>query len=296
MKGFVKGYTKAVTNLERTFEDAVKTTLKPDATQADIDEAWAKVSQASQDTNQTARDAAREEWREHVLKNLQDSGMSKEEAEKWFIDHWEKVKSMADKGIKYASKAGLAAKAGALALFAAVTALVGSVLSKESFDSGQQTRQWSSRMDRTIDQARTMDQLSVSQQEFMQMGNTLSLSAQIPPEAFQPPAAAAAAPAPPAPAPAPAALPAPVAAVAGNPVQVEVNNNGRTYTGRTTIREFYRAVPQARPQIQWHIEHDYDNPAWYRLGPQPQDNWHDSPNHHVNIDVDAGFASAHFHM
>lgn len=292
MKGFVEGLTKSVTNLERSFEEAAKTAIRPDASAADVKEAWERVVETAQDTNQTVSNAAREEWREHVLKGLEESGMSKEEAEKWFLDRWNKVKSLADKGIRLAPKAGLTAKAGAFAIFAAVSAVVGLVLSQDSFNSGQQMGRWSSGFDRRMYQARAEDQLAVSQQEFMQMGNLLSPSANIPPEAFEAPEVAAA----PVAAAPEVELPVSVAAVAANPVQVEVVNNGQTYTGQTTVRQFYRAVPQARPQIQWHIEHGYDSPAWYRLDTPPLDNWHSSPPHHVNIDVNAGFASAHFHM
>lgn len=294
MKGFVEGITKSVTNLERTFEETVRTgVIRPDSTEADSS-VWEKVVKAAQDTDATARDAARKEWREHVLKSLEDSGMSKEEAEKWFFDRWNTVKSLADEGIQYAPKIGLAAKATALAIFAAVTALVGTVLSGGAFNSGQQTRQWSNEFDRRMDQVRYQDQLTMNQQEFMQMGTLLSPSANIPAAAFQPPAIAAV---PRAVAVEPeVALPASVAAVADNPVQVEIVNNGSTYTGQTTVRQFYRAVPQARPQIQWHIDHGYDHPEWYRLDTQPLGNWRNSPAHHVNIDINAGFASAHFHM
>jgi hypothetical protein len=88
-------------------------------------------------------------------------------------------------------------------------------------------------------------------------------------------------------------MPAAVAAIAQAPVQVEVQNGASTYTGTTTVSQFYRAVPQARPAIEnhaFHIEHGYDKPT----------NWNqivrDAYEHHVNIDVNAGFASAHFHM
>lgn len=304
MKGFVQGVTKSVTRVEQAFERAANKTVQqlsnPNAvSQADVDDAWQDFRDTCKDTESTASDSAREEFREHITKGMQEAGMARDEAEKWFEQKWADAKDLADKGIKYAPEAGRFAWGSALRAFAFVAATVGAIGVYFGIDAnkeGEQARETLNRSNLELDQARMQIQLAMNTEEFMRMGSALNIP-NIPPEVFVPPAAAAAAaPAPPPP-PVAAPLPAPVAAIAEAPVQVEVTNGASTYRGTTTVRQFYRAVPQARPAIEnhaFHIEHDYDKPTdWSKIG--REDNWRDQQ-HHVNIDVDAGFASAHFHM
>jgi hypothetical protein len=301
MKGFVEGVTKAVTRVEQAFERAANKTIQqisdPKAvSQADVDDAWREFRDVCKETESTASSAARDEFKEHITKGMREAGMGKEEAEKWFEQKWVDVKNLADKGIKYAPEAAKVAKRSFLSGLAFVVATVGAIGIYFGIDAnkeGEKARENLNQSNLALDQARMHIQLAMSTEEFMRMGNSLNVP-NIPPEVFAPPQAVAA---PAAALPAAVAMPAAVAAIAEAPVQVEVNNGTSTYTGTTNVREFYRSVPQARPAIEnhaFHIEHDYDKPTdWSKVG--RDDNWREQQ-HHVNIDVDAGFASAHFHM
>ncbi len=308
MKGFVDGFTKAVTKAEQTFEKAARKTAEQLADprsvpQSDVDDAWREFADACKDTESTVSDAAREEFKEHILKNMQAAGMSKEEAEKWFEQKWTDVKDLADKGIQYAPKAGLAIKMAGLAVAAAVVGGIGLIFAPTASNQGQKFAENMGRDNVMLAQVEANVQLSVSAERFAEMGSLLNIP-EVPPSAFQVPEAAAAQPAMPVAAaavPAPIALPAPVEAIANVPVAVEVNNGSNTYRGRTNVGDVYRTVPEAREQIEHYtstIQHDYIdksllNPNRVPDEPrEPERSWQ----HHVNIDVDAGFASAHFHM
>jgi hypothetical protein len=302
MKGFVQGITKSVTRAEQAFERAATKTAQqlssPNAvSQPDVDEAWQEFRDACRDTESIASDSAREEFREHITKCMQEAGMSKAEAEKWFAQKWMDVQKLAEKGRKYGPEAARSAGSSVLRAFVFVAATVGAIGVYFGIDAnkqGDQARQSLNRGNLQLDQARMNIELSMSTEEFTSMGGTLNIP-NIPPEVFSPPAAPAAAAPPPLPAAAP--MPAAVAAIAQAPVQVEVQNGASTYTGTTTVSQFYRAVPQARPAIEnhaFHIEHGYDKPTnWNQI---VRDAYEHQQQHHVNIDVNAGFASAHFHM
>src|SRR5205807_9604788 len=74
----------------------------------------------------------------------------------------------------------------------------------------------------------------------------------------------------------PEIMPSAVAAVAKQPVAVEVTNASGTHSFTSNIGTVYRSVPQ---EAQHKIDHDYDHP---------------SVNHHKDFTVNSPVGSAHF--
>jgi hypothetical protein len=285
-KAFIEGMKGIPANLEKHFENAANKVTKvigdPNATFSDYRDAMDYVDQefknACQETGTTASNAAREEFEEHVLKRL-----SKEDAERWFEHKARAVKDLAEKARDAAPKVGLAAKAAGLAVSAAVVAIFGVIVGISGNKEGRELASTAFNL-----------KFAASTEEFVGMVNALNIP-NLPVSALVIPEAPVAAPYI-----APVAMPASVEAVANVPVDVEVDNGTSTYKGATNIGNVYRAVPEARHTIEEHastIEHDYNKPTDFKgmVNRIFNDESHQQ-NHHGDINVDAGFASAHFHM
>jgi hypothetical protein len=81
--------------------------------------------------------------------------------------------------------------------------------------------------------------------------------------------------------PPPVELPQAVAAASALPVAVEVRQGQNVYAGATTVGRVYQTLPQAREQIEDRVREMPDRSASHIR---------------VDIDVDAGFARATFHI
>jgi hypothetical protein len=268
-------FESAVINIhKKAFQTFQKVAEAASRGQGDVEGTWKEFHQACSGTAKSSTDAAREEWRKHVMGHLMHYGMSEADAEQWFNGKWEDVKKLADKMLKTEPKVVEAAKAvetatkfGFFKFVGVVTAIFAGVMAFSFSQRGPTLDQI--RMQNTIrtieiqaEQIKQMEQIMVSNEEFNMA--TASLFAAPAPVIPADPAPAAAA----LPAPAAAALPPPIAAVAAQPVQVvETDSNGEVEAvTTTTVGRAYQSIPrEAQRQMESSpppkIEHDYDKPS-----------------------------------
>ncbi len=285
-----KSVKEIVTNLVKRAEEAINDGYKAltgNTTQDDIESSYEKSHQAGDEVSGKASTTANDE----IKNELERRGVP--------IPEPPSVNDISDKASRVRDalpKFSLAAKAAGLAITAMVVGVVGLFVSISGNEKGRQIRNIVNQRNLHIAQAELHLKLTVSTEEFIGMMNGLNIP-NIPPTVLVLPAVPVAAPSIPY-IPPPMAMPSAVEAIEQEPMEIEVDNDGKTYTGTTTVGQVYRTIPQARPEIETHvgtiIHEDWD-PWNGHLHEILNPHEHDGQQHQVNIDVDAGFASAHFH-
>jgi hypothetical protein len=260
----VKDLAKAVKDIEqnliKTFQDAANVASGSNPTMADFDAVWKNFEQACRDAGSTSTDAAREEVKQHITKQMQRDGMSKDEAEKWFEQKWTEVKDLADRVIEAAPKVVAAAKYGWLKVVGAIAALFGGmVIVGRLSGPDRQTQAMIDYMHRQAiykAQVQAIQRITLQQVEFNAFIRAIGE-----PLKFEPPG------------PAPEAMPA----------RVEVTTNAGTVTYNTTYGRVYDEAPAA-VQSAMRRERDDDRSSG--------SDDHQSSSHHKTFTVSTDFASA----
>jgi len=242
MKSYIKGVTDISKALIKTFNKACDVALDPNHTQADIDQVWRDFEKACHDAGYTSTDAAREEMKGHLIQQLQNGGMSKAQAEAWGEQKWKDVMDLGDRVREAVPKAEKAWRFMSLKVLGAIVVL-GGVLSvipglhhSETQDEKMyRVTQLLNEMDASN---KALQALETTEDQFNIMTGGLEVGGAEPSEP----------------------LPTAVAAVAEQPVEVEVTRPSGTHSFTSTIGQVYRNAPQ---EAQHRIEHDYDHPTVY---------------------------------
>lgn len=255
MKDFAKFMKKAGVDLEKRVEKvinhAVEIMKKPNPTQEDCDDLWREIKDLHKDLGADATDAAKDEAKEHLTGDMQQQGMSKEQAEKWFEQKWADVKDLAEKfrsgDVKDAGKTALKGAKWAwlkIAGFAAAAAGLVAFAVLPGYQSGRDAR---SGISDTYERMQFSAQIQANAEQFQQMSQMIDAlknlttapgeTVTLPPQLAQ-----AAMPL--------ATLPAPVAAIAMQPaVAVITRPDQASETVHTTIGTIYQMMPPARRDI-----------------------------------------------
>jgi hypothetical protein len=233
MKGFVEGVTKAITKTEQAFEKyAFKYGLRSadpgNISEEEVQQAWRDIFNTGKEDESITSGAARTEFKQHIVKNMQASGMSEAEAKKWVDQQLLKVKDLGDKVRETVPKVEKAGRFMLLKFLGAI-AVVGGVLTVISgvhrpVPEGEKMLAVTRRLDAITEEIKAAQAFEASEKEFNMMTGGLEVVQS---------------------APLPEPMPIVVAAKAEEPVIVKVTTPSGTHSFQSNVGQVYRNVPQA---------------------------------------------------
>ena len=240
MKSFTKAVSDITQNLVKTFKKACDVAIDPNRS-SDMEQVWRDFENACKDAGNTSTDAAHDEVKEHLARQMQGGGMSKAEFEKWFEQKWKDVKDLGDKVIEAAPKVKRFGKFLRLKILGAI-AIGGVFIYRVGHERPSQE---SIRMQNRLQYLDSINQRNQSIQIKEDQFHIMTANMQIASTPIQMP------------------MPVAVAAVAEKPVKVQVTTPSGTRSFTSTIRQVYQNVsPQAQQKIEQDapkIDHDYDH-------------------------------------